>query len=141
MCGFEVSGFNGQNFVVYGGKNTKISYNKFKAGGRYGFLTIGSTGTEASKNISSSPATLKQGSIAVSMDDFSSAVFSYNDISYCYNRLWTETSGGIKKDYHGNKNPDISDNSTGKNEISDNKCDLTFRGPLPAIIPVPEYCR
>jgi hypothetical protein len=103
VSGFEITGFDGENIAVYGGKNTRISNNKLKAGGRYGFLTAGSTGTEASNNIviGSSPATLKPdtygGPISMCMDDFSSAVFSYNDLSDYYIGLCTETSGGVNR--------------------------------------------
>lgn len=99
ISGFEITSFNGQNIANYGGKNTKVSHNKLTAGGRYGFLTVGSTNTQATNNIviGSSPATLKPGPIAMCMDDFSRAEFSRNDVSNYYIGLCTETSGGINK--------------------------------------------
>ncbi|KAF2626142.1 hypothetical protein BU25DRAFT_411971 [Macroventuria anomochaeta] len=105
VSGFEVVGFDGPNIAVYGGKNTKVSHNKLKAGFRYGFLTAGSTGTVASENIviGSAPATLQNGPIGMCMDDLSSAEFSYNNISNYNIALCTETSGGV------NKNNDIHD--------------------------------
>lgn len=100
VSGFEISDFDGPNIAVYGGKNTKIYRNKLKRGQRYGFLTVGSRSTEASNNvISGNPATtLKDGPIAMCMDDLSSAVFSYNELSDYFIGLCTETSEGINKE-------------------------------------------
>lgn len=99
ISSFKITGFDEENIAVYGGKNTKISRKKPKEGLRYGFLTAGSTGTEASNNIviGSAPSTLKNGPIAMCMDDFSSAVFSYNDISDYFIGLCTETSDGANR--------------------------------------------
>lgn len=105
VSGFEITGFNGQNIAIYGAKDTKISYNKLNKGGKYGLLTVGSIGTEASNNIviGSSPATLdagpnRSGPIAMCMDDKSSALFSNNNITDYFIGLCTETDGGINKD-------------------------------------------
>ncbi|KAJ4320640.1 hypothetical protein N0V94_003288 [Neodidymelliopsis sp. IMI 364377] len=102
VSNIEITGFDGQNVAIYGGKDIKISHNKLAKAGRYGLITAGSTGTIASKNIviGSSPATIQPGSIAMCMDDFSSAEFSDNDISDYFIGLCTETNGGINK---GNK--------------------------------------
>ncbi|KAF3044407.1 hypothetical protein E8E12_010330 [Didymella heteroderae] len=120
VSGFEVIGFDGPNVVVYGGKNTKIYKNKLKAGLRYGFLTVGGTGTDASNNfvIGSAPATLLGGPIAMCMDDFSSAVFSYNELSDYNIGLCTETDGAV------NKNNDIHDCCVGNfiDPVKDAKC-------------------
>jgi len=45
VSGFEIVGFDGPDVVLYGGENTKVYKNKLKADLRYGFLTVGSTGT------------------------------------------------------------------------------------------------
>lgn len=120
VSGFEVIGFDGPNVVVYGGKSTKVYKNTLKAGLRYGFLTVGSIGTEASNNIviGSAPATLSNGPIAMCMDDFSSSVFSYNDLSDYYIGLCTETHGAV------NKNNNIHDCCIGNfiDPIKDAKC-------------------
>ncbi|KAH6633141.1 pectin lyase fold/virulence factor, partial [Boeremia exigua] len=99
VSGFEISDFDGENIAVYGGKDTKISRNKLKGGLRYGFLTVGSKGTEAWKNkISGTPGTLRAGEIAMCMDDRSSAVFSENVISSYFIGLCTETDDGFEKE-------------------------------------------
>jgi hypothetical protein len=120
VSGFEIVGFDGPNVVVYGGKNIKVYKNKLKGGLRYGFLTVGSTGTEASNNIviGSAPATLSSGPIAMCMDDFNTAVFSYNELSDYYIGLCTETNGAI------NKNNDIHDCCIGNfiDPVKDAKC-------------------
>lgn len=99
VSGFEISDFDGENIAVYGGKNTKISRNRLQRGLRYGFLTVGSRGTQASDNVvsGSPPSTLSDGPIAMCMDDLSSAVFSSNDISDYFIGLCTETSEGVNK--------------------------------------------
>ncbi|KAJ4991930.1 hypothetical protein SVAN01_02525 [Stagonosporopsis vannaccii] len=99
VSGFEISDFDGENIAVYGGKNTRIYRNKLRRGKRYGFLTVGSKGTEASDNVVSgaAPDTLKDGPIAMCMDDFSSAVFSSNELSDYFIGLCTETSEGINR--------------------------------------------
>lgn len=99
VSGFEVSDFDGENIAVYGGKNTKVFRNRLRGGKRYGFLTVGSKGTEASNNVisGSAPATLLEGPIAMCMDDLSSAVFSSNTLSDYFIGLCTETSEGINR--------------------------------------------
>ncbi|KAJ4395392.1 hypothetical protein N0V91_010871 [Didymella pomorum] len=99
VSGFEVVDFDGPNIAVYGGKNTKVYKNELKGGKRYGFLTVGGKGTDASNNIviGSAPATLSAGPIAMCMDDFSSAVFSYNDLSDYNIGLCTETDEAINQ--------------------------------------------
>ncbi|KAJ8118777.1 hypothetical protein OPT61_g318 [Boeremia exigua] len=97
VSGFEVSDFDGENIALYGGKNTRITRNVLKRGLRYGFLTVGSKGTHASKNevSGSGKATLENGPIAMCMDDKSSAVFSNNQLSGYFICLCTETNEGI----------------------------------------------
>ena len=120
VSGFEIVGFDGPDVVLYGGENTKVYKNKLKADLRYGFLTVGSTGTEASNNrvIGSVPATLSNGPIAMCMDDFKAAVFSYNELSDYYIGLCTETDGAV------NKNNDIHDCCIGNfiDPVKDAKC-------------------
>lgn len=120
VTGFEVVDFDGPNVAVYGGKNTKVYENKLKGGKRYGFLTVGGTGTDASNNIviGSAPATLLGGPIAMCMDDFNSAVFSYNELSDYNIGLCTETNGAL------NKNNNIHDCCIGNfiDPVKDAKC-------------------
>jgi hypothetical protein len=92
--GFEIRNFTGENIALIGGRNTYIAHNKLLDGAQYGFLTVGSTGTKAEKNIVTS-STLSF--IALCMDDKADAVFKDNNVSNYYIAFCTQTPGGLIK--------------------------------------------
>jgi len=94
VTGFTITGFSGENIALIGGKDAEISQNTLVDGAQYGFLTVGSTGTQAQGNVVTS-STLSF--IAMCMDDKSDATFQGNDISNYYIALCGQTHGGEMK--------------------------------------------
>jgi nitrous oxidase accessory protein NosD len=80
VTGFNVTGFPGENVAVIGGKNVKIAKNYLIDAIQYGFLTVGSKGTVAEKNVITSNFTL--------------VPFKDNNISNYYIALCGQTPGG-----------------------------------------------
>ncbi|KAF2830402.1 pectin lyase-like protein [Ophiobolus disseminans] len=94
VTGFNITGFNGENIALIGGKDVKISKNNLVDGTQYGFLTVGSIDTNAENNVITS-STLSI--IAMCMDDKSGATFKNNHISNYYIALCGQTPGGELK--------------------------------------------
>jgi nitrous oxidase accessory protein NosD len=91
-----VSSFSGANIALVGASNARIKHNTLIAGGTYGFLTAGSTGTVASHNTISSPQ-ITGPTIAMCMDDTTPAVFAHNDITAHLVALCGQTSHGVMR--------------------------------------------
>ncbi|ORY18255.1 pectin lyase fold/virulence factor [Clohesyomyces aquaticus] len=80
VTGITVTGFNGANIAVYGGRNTHISGNTLVNGANYGFLSAGSYNTVAENNAISAKE-IFLGFIAMCMDNFSGAEATKNRLS------------------------------------------------------------
>jgi nitrous oxidase accessory protein NosD len=93
VTGFNVTGFSGENVAIIGGKNVKISKNYLIDAIQYGFLTVGSKGTVAERNVITSNFPFVP-FIGMCMDDKSDAMFKDNDISNYYIALCGQTPGG-----------------------------------------------
>ncbi|KAF2036462.1 pectin lyase-like protein [Setomelanomma holmii] len=94
VTGFTVSNFNGENIVVTGGKDPKVTKNKLVNGGQYGFLTVGSIDTLATQSVVTSTTPTF---IAMGMDDKADPEFIENDISNYFIAICTPNSGGLVK--------------------------------------------
>lgn len=93
VTGFNITGFSGENIALIGGKDVKISKNYLIDAIQYGFLTVGSEGTMAEKNVITSNFPVVP-FIGMCMDDKSDAKFKDNDISNYYIALCGQTPGG-----------------------------------------------
>lgn len=92
VTGFTVIGFNGENIAAVGAYNIRVYKNTFIDGGQYGFLSVGSKGTHAKKNVVSTTAINFIGLMA---DDYSDAILSENHITGYFTALVSQTPGGI----------------------------------------------
>jgi nitrous oxidase accessory protein NosD len=79
ITGFQVRGFSGEDIAVVGAQDARVAGNKLIDGGRYGFLTAGSTNTRVTANTVTSTTTLRF--IGICMDNLAGVRVSNNRIS------------------------------------------------------------